>query len=54
VTTDEHAAHVVKGWLWAARTKYELRQLWGDLSEYSKNLDGVMVLNYEIEKGMKK
>ena len=47
---DEHAARVVKGWLRAARSKSELRRLWGNLTAYSKALDGVAVLNYELER----
>lgn len=51
---DQHAARVVKGWLRAARTKSELRQLWGSLTADSKALEGVAVLNYELEKELTK
>jgi len=50
MTKDEHAVRVVKQWLRASRSQYQLRQLWSNLTQYSKDLDGVVTVKTEMEK----
>jgi hypothetical protein len=46
---DENSAAVVKAWLRAVDTADELKQLWGELSAYSQNLEGVVALKDELK-----
>ena len=39
---DKHSASVVKDWLRACRTLKQLQRVWGELSPYAQNLDGVV------------